>query len=132
MLDSVLKAYQSPTRMVHAVGALSALGKEAAGLNVKRPLVVTDQGIVKAGLLDEALKPLRAEGLDPVTYEQVRAPLRRRDRDEIALLTGQRHVPVLVLGGEAICDSKRIVEHLEWRETRLDAAANRPGTPGSA
>ena len=58
VLDSVLKAYQSPTRMVHAIGALSALGQEAAALNVKRPLVVTDQGIVKAGLLDEALKDL--------------------------------------------------------------------------
>jgi choline dehydrogenase len=73
VLDSVLKAYQSPTRMVHAIGALSALGDEAASLNIKRPLVVTDQGIVKAGLLDEALKPLRAAGLDPVTYDQVRA-----------------------------------------------------------
>src|SRR5438477_9926642 len=59
--------------MVHAIGALSALGQEAAALGVKRPLVVTDQGIVKAGLLDEALKPLRAAGLDPVTYDQVRA-----------------------------------------------------------
>src|SRR5881275_3309148 len=59
--------------MVHAIGALSALGQEAAALNVKRPLVVTDQGIVKAGLLDEALKPLRAAGLDPVSYDQVRA-----------------------------------------------------------
>src|SRR3989441_2827705 len=59
--------------MVHAIGALSALGQEAAALNVKRPLVVTDQGIVKAGLLDEALKPLRAAGLDPVNYDQVRA-----------------------------------------------------------
>jgi len=73
VLDSVLKTYQSPTRMVHAIGALSALGDEAANLKVKRPLVVTDQGIVKAGLLDEALKPLRAGGLDPVTYDQVRA-----------------------------------------------------------
>jgi choline dehydrogenase len=73
VLDSVLKAYQSPTRMVHAIGALSALGQETATLNVKRPLVVTDQGIVKAGLLDEALKPLRAAGLDPVSYDQVRA-----------------------------------------------------------
>src|SRR3989440_6330944 len=73
VLDNVLKAYQSPTRMVHAIGAISALGDEAASLNVKRPLVVTDQGIVKAGLLDEALKPLRAAGLDPVTYDQVRA-----------------------------------------------------------
>src|SRR6202165_3325774 len=59
--------------MVHAIGALSALGDQTASLNVKRPLVVTDQGIVKAGLLDEALKPLRAAGLDPVTYDQVRA-----------------------------------------------------------
>src|SRR5256884_3939137 len=59
--------------MVHAIGAISALGDETAGLNVKRPMVVTDQGIVKAGLLDEALKPLRAAGLDPVTYDQVRA-----------------------------------------------------------
>src|SRR5205823_747023 len=59
--------------MVHAIGALSALGQEAAALNIKRPLVVTDQGIVKAGLLDEALKPLRASGLEPVTYDQVRA-----------------------------------------------------------
>src|SRR5207237_9239528 len=59
--------------MVHAIGAISALGQEAAALNVKRPLIVTDQGIVKAGLLEEVLKPLRAAGLDPVTYDQVRA-----------------------------------------------------------
>src|SRR5205809_6401839 len=59
--------------MVHAIGALSALGREAAALNMKRPLVVTDQGIVKAGLLAAALKPLRAAGLDPVTYDRVRA-----------------------------------------------------------
>jgi len=26
-------------------------------------------------------------------------------------------VPVLVIDGEAICDSKRIVEHLDWRAT---------------
>jgi choline dehydrogenase len=59
--------------MVHAIGAISSLGQEAAALNLKRPLVVTDQGVVKAGLLEEALKPLRAAGLDPVTYDQVRA-----------------------------------------------------------
>src|ERR1700738_1098756 len=59
--------------MVHAIGALSALGQETASLNVKRPLVVTDQGIVKAGLSDKALKRFPAAGLDPVTYNQVRA-----------------------------------------------------------
>jgi glutathione S-transferase len=50
-----------------------------------------------------------------IEHETVRVPLRGRDRSEVDALTGQRHVPVLVIGGEAICDSKRIVEHLEWR-----------------
>jgi len=50
-----------------------------------------------------------------IEHETVRVPLRGRDRSEVDALTGQRHVPVLVIDGEAICDSKRIVEHLEWR-----------------
>jgi choline dehydrogenase len=73
LLDSVLRSYQSPTRMVHAIGAVKALGDEAKALGIRRPLLVTDQGIVKAGLLDEALTPLRASGLDPVTFAEVRA-----------------------------------------------------------
>jgi choline dehydrogenase len=73
ILDSVLRAYQSPTRMVHAIGALSALGDEAKALGLRRPLIVTDQGLVKAGLLDEAKKPLQQKGLEVVVYDQVRA-----------------------------------------------------------
>lgn len=58
-----------------------------------------------------------------VDYEQVRVPLRARHRPEIVALTGQRHVPLLVIDGEAICDSRRIVEHLEWRAGRSPEAA---------
>jgi glutathione S-transferase len=58
-------------------------------------------------------RELRARGVD---CETVRVPLRRRERGEVAALTGQRTVPVLVIEGEAICDSVRIVEHLRWRE----------------
>ena len=55
---------------------------------------------------------LRRHGIE---YEQVRVPFRKRDREEVDALTGQRHVPVAVLEGEAICDSRRIAEHLAWR-----------------
>jgi glutathione S-transferase len=55
-----------------------------------------------------------------VDHDVVRVPLRKRDRSEVDVLTGQRNVPVLVAGGEAICDSKRIVEHLEWRAGERD------------
>jgi glutathione S-transferase len=51
-----------------------------------------------------------------IEVEEQRVAWRTRDRDEIDALTGQRHVPVLVLGREVICDSVRIVEHLRWRD----------------
>ena len=108
VLDSVLKAYQSPTRMVHAIGALSALGQEAAALNVKRPLVVTDQGIVKAGLLEEALKPLRAAGLDPVAYDQVRANPRIALVDAgAAYYRSERCDGLVAIGGGSSIDSAK-------------------------
>jgi len=50
-----------------------------------------------------------------VSFDEVRVPWRRGARAETEALTGQRFVPVLVLEGEAICDSRRIVEHLRWR-----------------
>ena len=73
VIDSTLRAYQSPTRMAHGLGSLSALGEEARGIGITRPLVVTDAGIVSAGLLDEAAGRLRASDLEPVVYAEVRA-----------------------------------------------------------
>jgi glutathione S-transferase len=52
---------------------------------------------------------------DSEDVDTVRVPWRRRDRPEVEALSGQRSVPLVVLDGEAICDSKRIVEHLRWR-----------------
>jgi glutathione S-transferase len=51
-----------------------------------------------------------------IEAQEQRVARRKRDRDEIEALTGQRRVPVLVLGREVICDSVRIVEHLRWRD----------------
>ena len=74
-------------------------------------------------------RALKRSGLE---YQQVRVPYRKRDRAEVIEITGQDRVPVLELDGQAICDSKRIVEHLEWRATRPSAPASTPGTSGSA
>jgi glutathione S-transferase len=57
-------------------------------------------------------RELRRAGVE---VQEVRAPQRRRFRDEVQALSGQRRVPVLVIDGEPICDSHRIIEHLEWR-----------------
>ena len=59
-------------------------------------------------------RELRRRGVE---FEQRRVA--RSERDEVDAHTGQDRVPLLVLGGgEAICDSRRIVEHLRWLDSR--------------
>jgi glutathione S-transferase len=62
-------------------------------------------------------KVARALEREGIPFEQVRVPQRRREREEVEALTDQQRVPVLVIDGEAICDSRRIVEHLEFRRS---------------
>jgi len=57
-----------------------------------------------------------------VEAEERRVPWRRGDREEVHELTGQGMVPVLVVDGEAICDSRRILEHLAWRDDERQRA----------
>ena len=61
-------------------------------------------------------RELRRHGVE---HEQVR--LTRQDRSAVEDLTGQRHVPVLDIHDQAIADSKRIIEHLEWRRSQSRA-----------
>ena len=56
-------------------------------------------------------RTLRQEG---IAFQEVVVPQRRSQRPEVVALTGQRRVPVLVLGGVPICDSHRIGEHLDY------------------
>src|SRR2546430_2640906 len=63
---------------------------------------------------------------DGIEYEQIRVPVRRRDRDEVADLTGQRWVPVLVHEDDVIHDSRRIVEYLDYLRTRAPESEAEP------
>jgi glutathione S-transferase len=63
---------------------------------------------------------LRAMEID---FDEVRVPLRRRDRPEVEALSGQTWVPVLVHDGQVIYDSHRILEYLEWLNSNNQNAA---------
>jgi glutathione S-transferase len=56
-----------------------------------------------------------------IEFDEVRVPLRRRDRPEVEELTGQRWVPVLVHDSEVIHDSHRILEFLDFVERQRAA-----------
>jgi glutathione S-transferase len=68
-------------------------------------------------------KVARALAGEGISFEEVVVPQRRSRRPEVEALTGQRRVPVLVIDGEAICDSRRIVEYLDSRRSRPEGAS---------
>jgi glutathione S-transferase len=69
---------------------------------------------------------LRSLGIE---FDEVRVPFLKRDRPEIEALTGQRWVPVLVHDDQVIHDSHRILEYLDWVDSRKHSA--RPSARGS-
>ena len=66
-----IRSFEIPTVMKHGPGAIAALGEEAHSLGMKRPLLVTDPGIVRAGLLPRAASALKAVNLDFAVFDRV-------------------------------------------------------------
>jgi choline dehydrogenase len=112
----VIRSYESPTRVVHGVGAIGSLGQEARRLGITRPLVVTDGGIGAAGILDDAVGALRAAGLDPVVFDEVRAnpPIALVDRGA-GIYGSERADGLIGLGGGSSIDTAKgigvVAEH---------------------
>ena len=65
----IVRSVEVPTRIVHGAGAIARLGDLVRELGVTRPLVVTDKGVVAAGLVDTALRQLE----DAVLFDDVYA-----------------------------------------------------------
>jgi choline dehydrogenase len=53
-----VRTVEVPTRLIHGLGAISRLDEHLKELGVKRPLLVTDKGVVSTGLADKALEHL--------------------------------------------------------------------------
>lgn len=65
------QSFEFPTKIVHGPGALAGLAEELKGLGVKRPLLVTDKGLVAAGVVAEVITLLRKGGFDYVLFDDV-------------------------------------------------------------
>jgi choline dehydrogenase len=66
-----LRSFEVPTVVKHAPGAISCLADEIKALGCKRPMLVTDQGLVRAGVADEATRALKAGNVDYVLFDGV-------------------------------------------------------------
>ncbi len=105
-----VRSFEIPTVMKHGLGAIETLADEAKALGMKRPLVVTDSGIVKAGLLPRATDPLKAGSLDCVVFDQVvpNPPIATVDAGA-ALYAAEKCDGVIGFGGGSAMDTAKSI-----------------------
>ena len=105
------------------VGAGSSvhLAEICQKLNIKNPFIVTDAGIVKFGLLTNALNSLEAEGLKHFLYSDVKADPADSIILEATELCKQNHCDAVIgFGGGSSMDVAKVVAVLAKEEQTLD------------
>src|SRR5437763_1977085 len=106
----VIRSFEIPTVMKHGLGAVASLGDEARALGMRRPMVVTDPGIVKAGLLPRVTSALRAANLDCVVFDRVAANPPIALVDEAAAIYIKEHCDgVIGFGGGSSMDTAKSI-----------------------
>ncbi len=70
---SDLFMFQLPRKIVFGNGAIKKIGEEAAAMfpGQKRVLMITDKGVVQAGLTDEATASLKRSGFNVILFDEV-------------------------------------------------------------
>ncbi|QSI33257.1 iron-containing alcohol dehydrogenase [Variovorax sp. RKNM96] len=104
----IFAALQLP-RTLFADGALSALSGELAALGVARPLLVTDRGVVAAGIAARAVEAYGDAGNMSVFDAVTENPLFADVEDGAAFYRQERCDGVVALGGGSVIDTAKII-----------------------
>ena len=115
-------SFETPPRVICADGESERLGDLLREFGVSRPLVVTDRGIVEAGLLEPMLARLRTLGLDVTVFSDVLAdPPASCVEAAVALALTSRADGVIGFGGGSSLDVAKLVALLSRSGETLDA-----------
>ena len=113
--------FSTTKSLVCEVGAAARLGELCGGLMAAPVLLVTDPGIVKLGLAEEALASLEAAGLAPVVFQDVMADPEERAVLAAAALGREQAVGgVIGFGGGSSMDVAKLAALLLASDQKLE------------
>jgi len=100
-----LCTFLSPTKIIIGEGSASEIGKEARALGGRKVLIVTDQGVVRSGILDSVLESLRKEKLKTKVFDEVEPEPPARIVDKCAeVVRKEKFNLVIGVGGGSSLD----------------------------
>ena len=108
MID--LRSFEVPTVVKHAAGAITCLADEVKSLGCRRPMLLTDHGLVAAGVAEQATSSLDAGHVDYVLADRVVANPPVELVDEVAATYRAEACDGLIgLGGGSSMDTAKAV-----------------------
>ena len=97
--------FLSPNKVMLGNGAVSHVGREAERLGAEKALIVTDEGVVKAGLVEGVEESLRAHKIHAEIFDKVEAEPPARIVDECAQVARDKGYDIIIgIGGGSSLD----------------------------
>ncbi|MDZ7629196.1 MAG: iron-containing alcohol dehydrogenase [Parvularculaceae bacterium] len=101
--------FRTVPSIIFETGAAARLGAIVSP-RMTRPVIVTDKGVINAGLIDAALKSLEAEGLDFHLFDGIEAdPPARVVRASVEVARAHKADGVIGFGGGSSMDTAKII-----------------------
>ncbi|MCZ6680651.1 MAG: iron-containing alcohol dehydrogenase [Candidatus Poribacteria bacterium] len=106
--------FQPSTRVVFGENALNQLGSLTKELGGRRVLIVTDPGIVKAGIVESALNALKRESVEAFVFDNVEEnPTTRHVEAGVRFAKAQGQIDLIIgLGGGSAMDCAKGVNFI--------------------
>jgi choline dehydrogenase len=105
-----LRSFEVPTVVKHAVGAVANIAEEVRALGIKKPMVVTDSGIVKAGIAAAVETILKKARIPYLLFDEVipNPPIALVDRGA-AIYQQEKCTGLIGLGGGSSIDTAKSI-----------------------
>ncbi len=108
--ENRISIFAFPTRIVFGPGALRELGGETGRLGMKRPLLVTDRGVVGCGLAGRVTAEAKRAGLSVTLFDGVSSnPVEQNVFDGLEKYRAGKCDGIIALGGGSAVDTGKAV-----------------------
>ncbi|MFO1094808.1 MAG: iron-containing alcohol dehydrogenase, partial [Planctomycetaceae bacterium] len=116
----------APGRIVFGCGAIRELGPLAARMGLRRPLVVTDVHLLRAGIVERVMDALRSAGIVPSVFDGGRAEpsfacaqqgidaARRADPDAVIGLGGGSNLDLAKITAAVLTHGGRFQDYVSF------------------
>ena len=106
----MLSTWAFPTKIIFGAGSIAQAADITRDLGIKRPLIVTDPGIVKCGLVERLAGPLKKAGIEWSVFDRVEGnPTEASVLPGVEVYRRESSDGVIAMGGGSAIDAGKAI-----------------------